>query len=93
MLADPRASYVVMCQGARVSFNVAGEEGEACRHVSPLNQKKSGCSGASVAGWALAQGGTLAASPEEDWDVGGLSYTEAMSPATTWRLLPGRVGT
>ena len=46
--------------------------------MPPLNQKnekKSGCSGASVAGWALAQGGTLAASPEEDRDVGGLSYT------------------
>ena len=45
--------------------------------------KKSGCSGASVAGWALAQGGTLAASPEEDRDVGGPLYTEAVSPATT----------
>ena len=48
--------------------------------MPPLNQKKNekkrGCSGASVAiGWALAQGGTLAASPEEDRDVGGLSYT------------------
>ena len=38
--------------------------------------KKRGCSGAGVAiGWALAQGGTLAASPEEDREVGGLSYT------------------
>ena len=58
--------------------------------VSPQS-RKSGCSWASVAGWALAQGGTLAASPEEDRDVGGLSYTEAVSPATTWRLFPGRV--
>ena len=42
---------------------------------------------------AMAQGGTLAASPEEDRDVGGLSYTccKQVSPATTWRLLPGRV--
>ena len=40
----------------------------------------------------MAQGGTLAASPEEDRDVGGLSYTccKQVSPATTWRLLPGR---
>ena len=39
-------------------------------------RKKRGCSGAGVAiGWALAQGGTLAASPEEDREVGGLSYT------------------
>ena len=39
-------------------------------------RKKGGCSGASVAkGWALAQDGTLAASPEEDREVGGLSYT------------------
>ena len=43
-------------------------------------------------GGAMAQGGTLAASPEEDRDVGGLSYTccKQVSPATTWRLLPGR---
>ena len=41
----------------------------------------------------MAQGGTLAASPEEDRDVGGLSYTccKQVSPATTWRRLPGRV--
>ena len=43
-------------------------------------------------GGAMAQGGTLAASPEEDRDVGGLSYTccKQVCPATTWRLLPGR---
>ena len=35
---------------------------------------------------------TLVASPEEDRDVGGLSYTCSMqvSPTTTRRLLPGR---
>ena len=40
----------------------------------------------------MAQGGTLAASPEEDREVGGLSYTccKQVSPATTWRRLPGR---
>ena len=52
--------------------------------MPPLNQKKekkkSGCSGASVAGWALAQGGTLAAFPEEDRDVGGLSHTASGVP-------------
>ena len=38
----------------------------------------------------MAQGGTLAASPEEDRDVGGLSSPKTVSPATTRRLLPGR---
>ena len=38
--------------------------------------KKRGCSGASVAkGWALAQAALWPASPEEDREVGGLSYT------------------
>ena len=58
--------------------------------MPPLNQKnekKSGCSGAV---WALAQGGTLATSPEEDRDVGGLLYTIQVSSDTTRRLLPGR---
>ena len=43
-------------------------------------------------GGALAQGGTLAASPEEDRDVGGLLSPKTVSPATTRRLLPGRFG-
>ena len=50
-----------------------GRHAGTCLPSIKKNEKTSGCSGASVAGWALAQGGTLAASPEEDRDVGGLS--------------------